>query len=89
MKIVKISSKNQITLPQEMLRNLQVTPRQNVLIDQRGEEIIVKPLRESIVEQTAGSLTKYVHPSKLGVPFAKVREETKKMVAEELAKEGT
>lgn len=89
MKIVKISSKNQITLPQEMLKSLQVAPRQSVLIDQRGEEIVVKPLKESIVEQTAGSLTKYVHPSKLGVPFATVMEETKRIVAKELAKEGT
>jgi len=38
-----------------------------------------KQLKNSIVEQTAGSLTKLVPPSKLGVPFSKILKETKKI----------
>ena len=88
MKLVKISSKNQITLPAEILANLQVAPYQSVLVDQRGEEIILKLVKKSIIEQTAGSLRKYIPKEKLGISFSRVREETQKIVAQELVKKG-
>lgn len=88
MKIVKISSKNQITLPASMLQSFDIYPRQQVLIEKRADEIVIKPLKKSIVDEVAGSLEKYIPPSKKGIPFSKVLEETKKIAARELAKEG-
>lgn len=40
----------------------------------------------SVVEQTAGSLNKYVDKSKLGKPFSEILEVTKKRVVAELVK---
>lgn len=39
----------------------------------------------TITEELAECLTHLVHPSKLGVPFDKIMEETKKKVAKQLA----
>lgn len=46
---------------------------------------MLRPIKKSIAAQTAGSLTKFVDPKKLGVPFAEILAETKKIVAKELA----
>lgn len=85
MKIVTLSSKHQITIPKALLEQLQVSPRSKLLIKAEKDAIMVKPLRKSLVDELAGSLTKYVHPSKLGVPFDVIMEETKKIVAKKLA----
>lgn len=84
MRIVTLSSKHQITIPKALLEQLQVAPRSKLLIRAEKDAIMVKPLRKSIVDELAGSLTKYVHPSKLGVPFNVIMEETKKIVAKKL-----
>lgn len=87
MRIVTLSSKHQITIPNALLKQLQVLPRSKMLIKAEEDAIVVKPIRKSIVDDLAGSLTKYVHPSKLGVPFEVIMEETKKIVARKLAAE--
>lgn len=86
MKIVKISSKGQITLPKEVLTRLDLAPHERLLIDAREGEAILKPVK-SVADELAGSLTRYVDPSKLGVPFNKIMEETKKKVAKKLAQD--
>lgn len=85
MKIATLSSKNQITLPQAMTLLLGVKPTQKLTIEYQKNEIVLRPLTSSIVEQTAGSLTKYVAPSKLGKDFATIMRETKKKAARHLA----
>lgn len=85
MRIVKISSKGQITLPSTILTSLNLHPKAKVLVEKGEGVVIVKPLPSSVAQELAGCLTTYVHPSKLGVPFAVVMEETKKKVAKHLA----
>jgi len=85
MKIVKLSSKNQITLPVFSLSLLGIQPKSRLLVEGDKEKIILKPLKRSITDELAGSLTKYVPKSKLGNDFSKIMEETKTIVAKELA----
>lgn len=85
MKIVKISSKGQITLPRSLLAKFDLALYDKMLIGEDEEKIVLKPLISSIAEELAGSLNKYIHPSKLGVPFDKIMKETKKKVALHLA----
>ncbi|MBI2029915.1 hypothetical protein HYT02_05855 [Candidatus Gottesmanbacteria bacterium] len=42
---------------------------------------------KSVVDELAGSLTKYTKPSKLGKPFSEIMRVTKKRVARKLALE--
>ncbi len=86
MKIATISSKGQITIPKAIQKSLKVAEGSKVMLYTEKDTLKIKPLRKSITEQTAGSLRKYIDPKKLGIPFAKVREETQRIVAEELAK---
>lgn len=85
LRLVTLSSKNQITLPSELIGYLKIEPRTQLLLESVKGEIRVKPLKPSIVGKTAGSLTKHVVKSKLGVPFAKIMTETKRIVTKELA----
>lgn len=85
-KIATISSKGQITIPRNFQLTMNVTYGQRVMIYPDKDTLIIKPLKGSIVQQTAGSLKRYVDQSKLGVPFPQVRKETQKIVARHLAK---
>ena len=84
MNIVTISSKRQITIPKYLLLNLNLHPKEKVLIERHKDGVLVRPLKMSITKQLAGSLTKYIHPSKLGVPFDVIMEETIKKAEAEL-----
>ena len=86
MKIVTISSKGQITIPMDVQKIMNVTQGSKVMLYPEKNILMVKPLKSSIVAQTAGSLKKYIDPKKLGIPFSKVREETQKIAAAELVK---
>lgn len=86
MKIATISSKGQITIPKDVQKMMNVTYGSKVMLYPDKNILMIKPLKNSIVEQTAGSLKKYVDPKKLGIPFSKVREETQRIAAAELAK---
>ncbi len=86
MKVVKISSKGQITIPRAVQEKMDVTYGSKVILFSEKDSLVIKPLRKSITEQTAGSLRKYVDPKKLGISFVKVREETHKLAAEEVVK---
>ena len=86
MKIATISSKGQITIPKDIQELMNVTHGSKVMLYPDKNILMIKPLKNTIAEQTAGSLKKYIDPKKLGLPFAKVREETQKIAAVELAK---
>jgi len=85
MKIVKISSKRQITIPSELLLSLNLQPMGQLVVQAKDKTLVMKPLKTSIVEQTAGSLTEFISPSKLGIPFSKILKEAKKKTAAKLA----
>jgi bifunctional DNA-binding transcriptional regulator/antitoxin component of YhaV-PrlF toxin-antitoxin module len=84
MKLTLLSSKGQITIPKEMQEALQIGHKSKLALYPQDDVLIVKPLRSSIVEQTAGSLKNYIPKSKRAIPFSQVREETKSIVAKEL-----
>lgn len=86
MKIATISSKGQITLPRSLMQELDITTKSKVLIERSNGTLVIQPIRKSIVEQTAGSLAKYIPKEKRGVPFNKIREITQRLAAEELMK---
>lgn len=87
MKIVTVSSKGQITIPQDILKNiLDIGYGSKVVLYPGKDTLIIKPLTHSISEQTAGSLKKFVDLKLLNTPFDKVRKVTQNLVAEELAK---
>ncbi|MBI2017688.1 AbrB/MazE/SpoVT family DNA-binding domain-containing protein [Candidatus Daviesbacteria bacterium] len=86
MKITLLSSKGQITIPKDIQQELKLAPRMRIALYPQKGALLVKPLKTSIVDQVGGSLLKYIPPSKRGIPFSKVMEETKKIVARDLVK---
>jgi len=86
MHIATISSKRQITLPKHLLESLGLEPKKKVLIERDKGTLRLRPVRKSVVEETAGSLKKYVHPSLLGKSVEEIDREAKKLYAEHLAK---
>lgn len=86
MKIATISSKGQITIPKDIQRSLNVGQGSKVMLYPDRNVLMIKPLTNSIVEQTAGSLQSYIPKDKFALPFSKIKEETQKLVAFELAK---
>lgn len=88
MHIATLSSKRQITIPKRFLDELRLKPKSKFILElEKGENrLSLKPIKKSIAEELAGSLTKFVDPSKLGVPFSKIREEAQRLAAEELVK---
>lgn len=86
MKIATISSKRQITIPRDILKLMSIDKGNKVMLYPDKNILMIKPLKTSIAQQTAGSLKKYVDPKKLGIPFSKVREETQKIAVAELVK---
>jgi len=84
MKITTISSKNQITIPKEMLLLLGLKHKDKLLIDRKGEELVLKPIKSSLVKQTAGSLDQFVSYPKLKKSFKEIMRITKKKTAKKL-----
>ena len=85
MKIATISSKGQITIPKDIQQSLHVTHGSKVVLYPERDILMIKPLKNSIVEQTAGSLAHLIPNEKKGIPFKQVRKETQKIAAQELA----
>lgn len=88
MRVVTISSKQQITIPKEFLLVLGLKHQGKFILEAQEEVLVMRPLKTSIVEQTAGSLTNSVSPSKLGASFSTILKATKKKTAAKLAKNG-
>jgi len=88
MRIVTVSSKQQITIPKEILLALGLKHQGKLILEAQEEALVMRPLRTSIVEQTAGSLTDSVSPLKLEASFSTILKEAKKKTAAKLAKNG-
>ena len=86
MQIATISSKRQLTLPKEMLLKLGLDQGSKVILQGREEEILIKSLKKSIVENLAGSLTRFISSDKLGVSFGNIINATKQKTAGKLNK---
>ena len=83
--LATITSKNQLTIPKEVMNALNLGKVRRVLISVEDKNLVVKPL-VSRVESLAGSLS---HLSfEKPVDFKQVRKETRKIVAAKIAKEG-
>lgn len=85
--LATITSKNQLTVPKEIIKALGLEEVRRVLVSVRGEQIILKPL-ESKVDALAGSLS-HLSSAKKPTELKKVRRKTRELVAAEIAKEGT
>ncbi len=77
-----ISSQNQITLPKFITNLLGINPGDKVLVRTEKDEVVLRPMGKSVVEDLGGSLV--VAESKRGVPFDEVLAETKKKTAKKL-----
>lgn len=87
MKYTLLSSKGQITIPKQIQQELNIGYRSRLVLYPQKDGLLIKPLKTSVTEQTAGSLTHLVPKNKRGIPYSKVLEETKKIVARELVNE--
>ena len=82
MQLVTISSKRQITIPKKYLDEFSFNGK--AILEKEDGKLTIKPVKESIVEETAGSLAKYIPASKRGLEWNKVMAETKKITANKL-----
>lgn len=55
-----VSDKGQLTIPKAIREQLGIAPGDRVILTVAGGAIVLTPLRDSIVAQTAGSLAGYV-----------------------------
>jgi antitoxin PrlF len=78
-----ITRRGQVTIPKEIRDALGVSEGERVLFVQRGEEIVLKVLRGSILE-----LRGSVDPSGRPENLEQMREATKKKVASRIARDG-
>ena len=85
MRVTNFSTKQQLTFSKQELDILGLKNRGQVIIQREKGMLLIKPVKNSIVDQTAGSLTKYVSGSLRGIPFQKILMETKKKTARKLA----
>lgn len=86
MQITTISSKRQLTLPKDMLLKLGLDLGSKVILQGREEDILIRSLKKSIIEDLAGSLTRYISTDKLGVSYGKIIQATKLKTAGKLNK---
>ena len=83
MKIATISSKNQITLPQELIYLFGIKPGSKVAVEKNKNGILVSPIKKSIVDEVAGSLV--IPKSKRNKSFEDIMSGTRKRTAYLLA----
>jgi bifunctional DNA-binding transcriptional regulator/antitoxin component of YhaV-PrlF toxin-antitoxin module len=87
MKVVTISSKNQITLPAQVLAHLGVSAHDKALVEKQGDTIVVTPLKTSVVDQVSGSLRSQIPQSKQAASLKEIDQTVRKKVAKKLAEE--
>lgn len=77
-----ISSKNQITIPRYILSLLAIKNQDKLLIELEEKTIKISPMGNSIIDDLGGSIE--VSNDKKGIPFNKVLDATKKIMAKKL-----
>ena len=85
MQIATVSSKRQITIPKDMLEYLGLTFYGKVLLEKKDKVVTLTPMTKSVVEETAGSLRKFIKPSLLGMSVEEMNKRTKEVIAKHLA----
>lgn len=88
MNIATISSKRQITLSKNELELINLEKGGKLVKYVKNGKIILEPVKGSIVEEVAGSLSKFVKPSLKGKSFEEIMRVTRKKVARKLALKG-
>ena len=82
MLIVKISRKNQITLPKKFLQLLGAQSGDRLFLQPEKEKATLYPLRKNLSESLFGVIK--IKPSLKNIPFEIALKETKKIVAGKL-----
>ena len=85
MNIATVSSKRQITLSKNELELINLEKGGKLIKHVQDGRIVLEPLKTSIVDEVAGSLSKFVKSSLKGKPFEEIIRVTKKRVARKLA----
>lgn len=85
MNLVTLSSQNQITIPAVYLREFGLGAGGKFLVDKKENKLVFEPVKGSIVDELAGSLTKFVPKSKLGKSWKEIKVETDKVRLKDLA----
>lgn len=88
MNIATVSSKRQITIPKSLLEAIGIYPLGKITLEKDRKMIVLKPLTKSIIEQTAGSLRKYVDPSLLGKSIKDEEDAIGMIIGKHAASEG-
>lgn len=86
MQVATISSKRQLTISNELLSLFGIKPGSRVILHNQKEGVLISPLKGTVVDETAGSLTRYIPISKRNIPFEKILKETKKIIVRKLVK---
>lgn len=76
--LLKVSAKGQITLPTKLRKEMGLKPGDSVFITQRDDEFVLTPITVTLFD-LIGSI-----PVDGPQDFEKIREETKKYVAEKV-----
>lgn len=86
MRIATISSKRQVTLAKSLLEKYALYPSNKVILEEKEGGLMLKPMKESIVAATFGSLSRYVPKVKKGLSYSQIIKNTKKIVSRKRAK---
>jgi AbrB family looped-hinge helix DNA binding protein len=84
MKTAFVSERGQVTLPAAARRKLGIQPSSQIEIEVREKEIVLRPMRT--IADVAGAFHKYTIGKT--TDWETIREETMRIVAEEVAHEG-
>ena len=87
MNIATVSSRRQITLSKNELELINLEKGGKLIKRVQDGRIVLEPLKTSIVDEVAGSLSRHIKPSLRGKSFEEIMRVTKKRVARKLARE--
>ena len=81
---VQVSDKGQITIPADVRRKLGLKAKSRVEIDIRDNEAVIRPMKS--ISELSGIFQEYAKGKT--TDWDAIREETMRIVAEEVAREG-
>jgi AbrB family looped-hinge helix DNA binding protein len=87
--LVTLSAKGQFAIPKPLRVRLGARPGDRLVLTVHRGHLRIARLHQTITQQTAGSLRRFVPKEKLGRPWKEIIETTKRLAVQELAKEGT
>ena len=81
----QVSDKGQITIPADIRRKLGLKPKSRVSIEIRDNTVVIRPMKS--IRELSGIFHEYAKGKT--TDWDTIREETMRIVAEEVAHEGT